>query len=115
MSITIYLLHFDAEVRKCRHYIGSCETVRFQRRMQEHRNGYGANLTKQTLKSGVAWKVSRLWSSTSRDYEFRLKNNGHYRRLCPLCNHRLNLELPLQPGPTTSRPLDKSDFQGVGF
>jgi predicted GIY-YIG superfamily endonuclease len=92
-EITVYLLHFRARVGRSQHYIGSCETRHFKKRMRAHARGYGAALTRHAARAGISFEIARLWSRPSRDFEYELKARGHASTLCPICSP----ELPLPP------------------
>ena len=106
MKPQCYLLHFDKPVgnpqsdaqraanglppRKkafthgARHYLGYAENL--ERRIQHHRDGTGANLTKVAAAAGANIIVARVWDNGSRALERKLKTSKHHSRLCPLCN-----------------------------
>lgn len=111
MRYTIYLFHFSKPVGKAQHYIGSCETIQYQRRMREHHNGYGSKTTRKVSLTGSTLKLARLWASDTRDLEQILKRRGHFKRLCPLCNENLQIEIPAQYGRQIVPPLDKSNYK----
>ena len=106
MKAQCYLLHFDKPVgnpqtdaqraanglppRKrpfthgARHYLGYTEHL--DKRIEHHRNGTGANLTKVAGASGCEIIVARVWDNATRATERKLKTSKHHSRLCPLCN-----------------------------
>lgn len=79
-----YLLHFDPPYKHARHYLGYAENL--DARVEHHRNGTGANLTKYASRAGVKMTVARVWDNADRKAERKLKTSKHHSRLCPLCN-----------------------------
>lgn len=80
----VYLLHFDPSYKHARHYLGFAN--RLDARVEHHRRGTGANLTKHATRAGCEQKLARVWSNASRKDERKLKNGRHHSRLCPICH-----------------------------
>lgn len=81
---SVYLLHFDPAFRHAKHYLGFSNYL--NARIEHHRNGTGANLTKHASKAGSELIVARVWNNATRATERQLKHAGHHSRLCPICN-----------------------------
>lgn len=79
-----YLLHFEPRYKHAGHYIGYSEHLK--KRVEHHRNGTGANLTKYASRAGSELIVARVWKKASRETERALKKSKHHSRLCPICN-----------------------------
>jgi len=84
-SISVYLLHFDDAFKGKQHYIGSTQTSRLARRMQEHALGLGSATTRRFVRESIGFTVARVWWSSSRDLEKTLKRGAHYTKFCPVC------------------------------
>ncbi|MBV9387690.1 MAG: hypothetical protein JOZ78_14815 [Chroococcidiopsidaceae cyanobacterium CP_BM_ER_R8_30] len=57
-----------------------------QRRLEQHRSGAGAKITRAAVKDyGVELKLARQWSKATRTLERQLKSNHNFRRICPIC------------------------------
>lgn len=83
--ITVYLLHLDKPLAHVQHYVGSCLTSRFQRRMHEHAAGRGSALVRAAGNRGIGFTVVRLWKTPDRSLEHATKRAGSYRLKCPIC------------------------------
>lgn len=81
-SGTCYLLHFSANYRHARHYLGW--TTNLDSRLDAHRTGQGARLMEVIRDAGLTFELSRTWQG-DRHLERRLKNRGGHARLCPIC------------------------------
>lgn len=99
---TIYLLHFDQRVRGCLHYVGITGVNNLHVRLNRHARGRGANLTRRAVVEGVGFTCVRTWPASTYQQERRLKNAGHYERLCPMCTTELELT---GPAPLHFRPV----------
>lgn len=115
MIYAIYLLHFDQPVGVRLHYIGSARTDQLERRLRNHANGIGARLPRLAMEQGSGFTLSRLWMATSRDPERLLKENGHFKRHCPICTPSIGVEPPGQYFRTVLTRHGKSDFRALGF
>jgi predicted GIY-YIG superfamily endonuclease len=85
----VYLIHIDkpigTERHSAQHYIGYTENL--IERLATHRKG-GAGAAKLLAHAkllGVKWQCVRTWFGADRAFERRLKNAGHYSKLCPIC------------------------------
>lgn len=85
----LYLLHFAPPFRQAGHYLGITREDTVARRLDDHRRGKGASLTRKALEAGSTLTLVRLWHGASHQMERRVKWAGHFNRLCPLCLHRL--------------------------
>lgn len=88
---TCYLIHFDQPIggegrNSARHYVGY--TVNLKRRLAQHRRGgkKAAHILAYLKQAKVGWRVVRLWRDGGEALEYRLKDAGHYDRLCPICS-----------------------------
>jgi predicted GIY-YIG superfamily endonuclease len=82
----VYLLHFDPPYKHARHYLGwTTDLEHFQKRLENHRKGYGAHLTVAARKAGVAMSVVIKSHGTFAD-EQRLKRLKGMTRYCPECS-----------------------------
>lgn len=93
---SVYLLHFDKPFegtpRKpnakkrgfAQHYLGFANHL--DARIEHHRNGTGANLTKYAVRAGCELQLARVWDHATRKTERKLKNNRHNSRMCPICH-----------------------------
>ena len=88
--MTVYLLHFDRPLHHAQHYLGFAKDVKG--RLEVHRSGQGAKLTKAVVEAGIDWQLVRLWDG-GRKVERQLKNQKNSPRLCPLCNSALSPSL----------------------
>ena len=91
----VYLLHFASPIsplHTAQHYLGYADDL--GPRINAHRTGHGARLTTVARDRGIAFVVARTWSGTRAD-ERRLKNRHDAPRLCPICNGRHPVQLPL--------------------
>lgn len=82
---TVYLIHFDRPFHHAQHYLGWSENV--SQRFAEHLSGTkGSRLLLAVRQAGIPFKIVRTWPDTDRNFERRLHNARHNRRLCPVCN-----------------------------
>lgn len=99
MSGVVYLLHFSSPIAPGRHtaqhYLGYAEDL--DARLKAHRTGAGARLVQVATQRGLSFVVVRVWVG-DRKLERRLKRRHASPRLCPLCNGRWPVQLPLLSG-----------------
>jgi len=81
----IYLLHFDEPIGKARHYLGTCGDSRITRRMRQHAMGNGAALTREAARRNITMYLARVFPDLHHETEKRMKAQGRYKDLCPLC------------------------------
>lgn len=87
MTGLVYLLHFvvdEAAARPlgaARHYVGF--STRVAARLEEHRAGRGARLTRVLARAGGTFVLARTWPG-DQALERTLKRRGP-KSLCPLC------------------------------
>lgn len=98
---TIYLLHFDKPVSRCRHYLGLTGVNNLNARLARHARGRGANLTRRAVEAGIGFTCVRTWPANLASSERRLKKAGHYNKLCPLCTTGIDL---IGPAPVHVKP-----------
>lgn len=80
----VYLLHFDKPYLHASHYIGFSDDM--ERRIEAHRDGYGAKLTRALVRAGIGFQVARTWQGGDRNFERRLHDYANSKKLCPICN-----------------------------
>lgn len=107
---TIYLLHFSAPIAPGRHtaqhYLGYADDL--SARVVAHMAGAGARLTQVARERGLTFVVVRTWEG-DRQLERQLKNRHEGRRLCPICNGRHPVQMPLLPGACAFIPENQQD------
>lgn len=81
----VYLIHFAEPFRHARHYMGWCPEGEAERRLREHRCGYGARLTRHVAAAGIGMKLAKVWPGASRDTERQFKTYHNGPRYCPIC------------------------------
>lgn len=82
---TVYLLHFDKPYKHAKHYIGW--TANLSERLAAHMTG-GADsgrLMAVIKEAGIGFKLARIWTEATRDFERSLKNKKCAPQLCPIC------------------------------
>ena len=85
---SIYLLHFDSRYRHAGHYIGWTKERIPRARIDAHRAGTGARLTRVLRDHGIGFSVARVWMGKTRDDERKLKRRKNAAaRLCPVCRY----------------------------
>lgn len=85
MSGTVYLLHFETPYEHAQHYLGFSKVL--HERLELHRQGRSrVPLIRAVVDAGIKMTLVRTWESKDRHFERKLKNGGHLRRLCPVCN-----------------------------
>lgn len=110
-QIEVYLLHFEPPLNRARHYIGSTTTRNMNRRMRDHTSQRGAKIVAAAIKNGCAIFQARIWTQQSRAFERRLKNNGHFEKLCPLCSPSCIDLLTQKPRRLSTPGLQSSSFE----
>jgi hypothetical protein len=68
-------------------------------------HGNGARLTQVAKERGLSFVVVRIWEG-DRKLERKLKNRHDAPRLCPICNGRHPVQMPLLPGECAFIPQD---------
>lgn len=81
--MSVYLLHLKPAYKHAKHYLGFAEDV--EKRVEIHKKGQGANLTKVAVSSGSELILTRVWEGADRTFERKLKNSKNVPKLCPLC------------------------------
>lgn len=83
----VYILHFDRPYKHARHYIGysNDDPEKEGGRIEKHRNGQGANLTKVLKENGIGFTLDRVWVDVDRNFERRKKKSGGGSRHCTIC------------------------------
>lgn len=87
----VYLLHFTRPYDRVQHYIGFCEEGNLVNRLHEHRTGQGARLMAVIKEHGIGFVLARTWCGADRNEERRLKNVGHSKLYCPICQGKLEV------------------------
>lgn len=82
-TVDLYLLHFDQPYKHARHYLGITK-VGIENRIEQHRKGEGANITRILKRNGITFTVARTWLSVPRMSENKIKGRG-LTIYCPLC------------------------------
>ena len=85
----VYLLHFSKPYKHAKHYLGYVDGEDYQDildRLEKHRNGTGAKLTKVVSEAGIQLELVRFWVNVDRNFERMLKNRKNGPKLCPFCN-----------------------------
>lgn len=97
--MTVYLLHFSEPIapgrHTCQHYIGYADDL--APRIHAHAHGQGARLTQVAVARGISFVVARTWDG-NRQLERQLKRRHDGPALCPICNGRRPVQLPLLAG-----------------
>lgn len=82
----VYLIHFDRPFKHAKHYLGFTENAAtLDARLNYHRKGSGSILLAAVTRAGIGYKVVRTWPEADRNYERKIKNNGHSAHYCPIC------------------------------
>jgi hypothetical protein len=97
----VYLLHYSAPIGDtskptgyAQHYTGS--TPDLARRMDRHRAGSDAKITRAFRAAGAEFTLARTWVG-GRKRERQIKSQGGARRYCPVCKGRDPQFEPLPP------------------
>ena len=90
----VYLLHFDKPISHARHYMGYSDEdpERVDGRIDAHRAGKGANLTKVFKENNIDFVLDRVWIDVDRNFERRKKNSGGGARYCTICRRNKKLK-----------------------
>lgn len=90
----IYLLHYEDVIGdpqnprgQAQHYMGYADDGRLEERIEEHRRGQGAAITRAFAERGIAFVVAACWPG-DRSKERRLKRWHKHRQLCPICRQQ---------------------------
>lgn len=81
----VYLLHFSAPYKHCKHYLGYASDL--EARLARHRQGRGARLLEVITEAGLDFQVARTWNG-GRRLERQLKRQKNSPRLCPICRQQ---------------------------
>jgi len=81
--MTVYLLHFQTNLKHARHYVGYAQCV--AQRIAHHKNGTGARLLAVCNERGIGYDLARTWEGQGRDFERKLKRCKNAARYCPVC------------------------------
>lgn len=87
--MTVYLIHIEPAFGHARHYVGSTPRERLWRRLCEHADGYGANLTHYARAAGCALILARTWDGLrgeERRIKARPRGSRGMPRSCPVCH-----------------------------
>lgn len=76
----IYVLQFSEPLCHAKFYLGYCEDDRLEQRIQEHKSGRGAAITRAAVERGISLSLV-LTMEGNRDYERRLKRQKNTPRL----------------------------------
>ncbi len=82
--MTVYLIHFQTNLKHARHYVGYAAHV--NKRLAHHRDGTGARILAVCNERGIGYDLARIWEGRGRDFERKLKNCKHAARYCPICS-----------------------------
>lgn len=85
----VYLLHYDSKLHKAQHYLGWAMKGNLKARIEKHRKGMGANLTKAFQRNGIDFKVARVWRHATLLTERRLRDRHNNPKLCPICKKEI--------------------------
>ncbi len=83
----VYLLHFTEPYpagKQPQHYVGWA--IDAEARAKEHATAPDARLLQVIRDAGIGFQLVRTWDGKTRSDERRIKNGGHFRRFCPICN-----------------------------
>jgi len=86
----IYILHLDAPlhpVHRAQHYVGWAKNV--GKRWKQHRTHPTARFMQVALERGIGFTAHVIGRGT-REAERRIKLNGHYNKLCPICRREMH-------------------------
>lgn len=87
----IYLLHSTVALgttgrNASNHYIGYCEDGFLWQRMVDHVKGHSsAAIVRAFREAGAMLYLVRIWPDGGRGLERHLKDRGHYKAHCPIC------------------------------
>lgn len=84
----VYLLHFEPALAHAKHYCGYTPNG-VNERVEKHRKGAGACITRAASALGITLTVSKTWhfddKHEARLFERSLKNTHKLSRFCPIC------------------------------
>lgn len=87
---TVYVLHFDRPVgterQQAQHYVGF--TTDPDQRFEDHVRGNGARLVQVAMERGASIAVAIEIRGVDQTWEYRMKNRGSMRKVCPHCTGR---------------------------
>lgn len=81
----VYLIHFEKPIGNARHYTGY--TDNFEKRISQHRNGEGSDLTRIANERGINWLVVRVWQDATIETEKSIKTMST-KITCPICRQK---------------------------
>ena len=88
MSAHVYLLHTTPALHHARHYCGHTPNG-VSARVEQHRKGTGAHLTRAMVKAGCTLHVAKTWAfddtHEARLFERALKDSHRLPDYCPMC------------------------------
>lgn len=89
--MAVYVLHFSGTLgttgrNSARHYVGYSPDARVNIRVSEHRSGTGASITRAAIARGFTLELARVIPNATRTDERKIKNSGHFDRMCPFCH-----------------------------
>lgn len=84
----VYILHFAERFKHAQHYVGRSTDTTLGRRLRDHRNGQGANLTQWVVSVGTELELGAVWQVPGRSakVERLLKRIRHAHRFCSRCS-----------------------------
>lgn len=91
-----YLIHADVKLHNIQHYIGWTTHKNVWRRLEDHRAGRGSRLTKAFVNKKITFRIVRIWPNGNKSLERDLKDHHKAKDLCPICNSKLNLSIPIE-------------------
>lgn len=86
----VYLLHFERPYKHAKHYIGWSPNV--EERIQKHKEGKGAGLTRALKEAGIGFIVAWVWWGEGHSFERDLHDRKNSKRFCPTCRGAAALE-----------------------
>lgn len=85
-KVDLYLLHFEEPYKHAKHYLGVAKNG-IDRRLEEHRSGHGANLTRVLKRNGIGFILAKTWLQVPRMSENKIKGRG-LSIYCPICSNK---------------------------
>lgn len=84
----VYLIHFDTPYKHAQHYLGFTQNL--IQRIAEHKQGTkkASRLMQVIRENNINWDCVRVWYG-DRNFERKLKNQKNSRKLCPVCNKKV--------------------------
>lgn len=83
---TVYLIHFAVPYRHARHYVGWTVDLAGRLYAYAYDTKHAANLIRVVNAAGIGWELARVWEGVTRQFERRLKEQGHRGKFCPCCH-----------------------------